>query len=198
MVRAALRVPLPALGARRRRAASSSSCARRSSPGTCSARRRAAAAPRATSTRRSSACRSRSSGLTDGRHVVNVQRPARAAAPDRRRAASSSAGVRYRAWQPPSACTRRSRVHAPLVFDLVDTWTGRSLGGCTYHVAHPGGRSYETFPVNANEAEARRVARFSPSATRPAPHGVAPPASEREPRASRSRSTCAHGERRSR
>jgi uncharacterized protein (DUF2126 family) len=98
-------------------------------------------------------------GLSDNRHVVtcNGRRvPLRSTG----RKGQYVAGVRYRAWQPPSALHPTIGVHSPLVFDVIDTWNGRAIGGCTYHVTHAGGRSYETFPVNAFEAESRRVNRF--------------------------------------
>ncbi len=84
------------------------------------------------------------------------------------------AGIRYKAWNPPSSLHPTIEAQSPLVFDLMDAWKGRAIGGCQYHVSHPGGMSYEKFPVNNNEAESRRINRFWDIGYTPGSKQVAP------------------------
>jgi len=117
----------------------------------------------------------RINGLTELRHIV-VCNGRRLALRSTGRKGEFVVGVRYRAWQPPSGLHPTIKPHSPLVFNVVDTWSGQAIGGCTYHISHPGGRSYDVFPVNAFEAEARRITRFWDLGAEPGSVQTSPPA----------------------
>jgi uncharacterized protein (DUF2126 family)/transglutaminase-like putative cysteine protease len=114
-------------------------------------------------------------GLTGDRHVVTCNGRRLPLRPTGKRA-ESVAGVRFKAWSPPSGLHPTIPAHGPLIFEVIDTWNRQSLGGCTYYVAHPGGRSESNFPVNSYEAESRRIARFRLMGHTPGP--IDPPPDE--------------------
>jgi uncharacterized protein (DUF2126 family) len=114
------------------------------------------------------------SGLIDPRHRITVNGHTLPLQPTGR-VGEFVAGVRFRAWEAPSMLHPTIPVHAPLTIDLVDTWMNRALAGCQYHVAHPGGRNHTTFPINAYEAESRRLARFFAMGHSTTPIHAAPP-----------------------
>jgi uncharacterized protein (DUF2126 family) len=118
-------------------------------------------------------------GLTPDRYIVSCNGRPVPLQPTGRNG-EYVAGVRYRAWQPPSALHPTIPVHTPLTFDLIDVWLERSLGGCQYHVMHPGGRNYEQLPVNGYEAESRRLSRFSRLAFTPGRIRIPSPIRSRE------------------
>jgi len=71
-------------------------------------------------------------------------------------------GVRFRARSTQTAPHPALAPHAPLVFQVLDTWQQTFLGGAIYHVQPPSGEPDQTLPESFEEARSRLTERFVP------------------------------------
>ena len=111
------------------------------------------------------------SGLTPGRHVL-LCNGHRVPLQETGRAGEAVAGIRCKMADPPATLYPGVPPVRALVFDLVDTWTGRTLGGCTYELPDTG--TWSPPPLSPATGITTPTPPGSPAEARPAPPGPPP------------------------